>query len=172
MKKIFITLFALMAVMTVQAQTICGTWRTLQPIVENGANGSFTVQHLTYTFNPDGTFILFDEYTQATKPSQTMAREVASVIELKGSYSLVGDRLILNPNMETYETEVLNVSENGKVTNNAKIKANTKAKINSNEFKARFNKMQEKTVDVNDAMLDMKQDGKTISFVRLTTIKD
>ena len=146
-----------MAVMTVQAQ-ICGTWRT--------------VQHLTYTFNPDGTFTLFDEYTQATKPSQTMAREVAAVIELKGSYSLIGDKLILNPNMETYETEVLNVSENGKVTNNAKIKANTKAKINSNEFKARFNKMQEKTVDVNDAMLDMKQDGKTISFVRLTTIKD
>lgn len=160
-----------MAVMTVQAQ-ICGTWRTVQPIVENAANGGFTVQHLTYTFNPDGTFTLFDEYTQATKPSQTMAREVAAVIELKGSYSLIGDKLILNPNMETYETEVLNVSENGKVTNNAKIKANTKAKINSNEFKARFNKMQEKTVDVNDAMLDMKQDGKTISFVRLTTIKD
>lgn len=160
-----------MAVMTVQAQ-ICGTWRTVQPIVENAANGGFTVQHLTYTFNPDGTFTLFDEYTQATKPSQTMAREVAAVIELKGSYSLIGDKLILNPNMETYETEVLNVSENGKVTNNAKIKANTKAKINSNEFKARFNKMQEKTVDVSDAMLDMKQDGKTISFVRLTTIKD
>lgn len=171
MKKILISLFALMAVMTVQAQ-ICGTWRTVQPIVENAANGGFTVQHLTYTFNPDGTFTLFDEYTQATKPSQTMAREVAAVIELKGSYSLIGDKLILNPNMETYETEVLNVSENGKVTNNAKIKANTKAKINSNEFKARFNKMQEKTVDVNDAMLDMKQDGKTISFVRLTTIKD
>lgn len=171
MKKILISLFALMAVMTVQAQ-ICGTWRTIQPIVENAANGGFTVQHLTYTFNPDGTFTLFDEYTQATKPSQTMAREVAAVIELKGSYSLIGDKLILNPNMETYETEVLNVSENGKVTNNAKIKANTKAKINSNEFKARFNKMQEKTVDVSDAMLDMKQDGKTISFVRLTTIKD
>ena len=171
MKKIIISLFALMAVMTVQAQ-ICGTWRTVQPIVENAANGGYTAQHLTYTFNPDGTFTLFDEFTQATKPSQTMAREVASVIELKGSYSLIGDRLILNPNMETYETEVLNVSENGKVTNNAKIKANTKAKINSNEFKARFNKMQEKTVNVNGATLDMKQDGKTINFVRLTTIKD
>ena len=171
MKKILISLFALMSVMTVQAQ-ICGTWRTIQPIVENAANGGFTAQHLTYTFNPDGTFTLFDEYTLATRPSQTMAREVATVIELKGSYSLVGDKLILNPNMETYETEVLNVSENGKVTNNAKIKANTKAKINSNEFKARFNKMQEKTVSVDGAMLDMKQDGKTVNFVRLTTIKD
>ena len=52
MKKFLFSLFALMAVMTVQAQ-ICGTWRTVQPLVENGANGSFTVQHLTYTFNPD-----------------------------------------------------------------------------------------------------------------------
>ena len=161
-----------MAVMTVQAQSICGTWRTVQPIVENGANGSFTAQHLTYTFNPDGTFSLYDEFTQATKPSQTMAQEVAAVIQLKGSYTLVGNKLILNPNMETYETELLNVSENGRVTNNARVKANVRNKINSNDFKARFNKMQEKTVGVDKATLDMTQDGKTINFVRLTTIKD
>ena len=101
-----------------------------------------------------------------------MVQEVASVIELKGAYTLVGDRLILNPNMETYSTEVLNVSQNGKVTNNAKIKANTNAKINSKEFKARFNKMLDNTVNVNDATLDMKQDGKNLNFVRLTTIKE
>ena len=161
-----------MAVMTVQAQSICGTWRTVQPIVENGANGSFTAQHLTYTFNPDGTFSLYDEFTQATKPSQTMAQETAAVIELKGSYTLVGDRLILNPNMETYETEMLNVSENGRVTNNARVMANVRSKINSNDFKARFNKMQENTVKVDKATLDLTQEGKTINFVRLTTIKD
>ena len=170
MKKILVSLFALMAVMTVQAQ-ICGTWRTVQPIVDNGANGSFTAQHLTYTFNPDGTFTLYDEYTQATKPASTMVQEVASVIELKGAYTLVGDRLILNPNMETYSTEVLNVSQNGKVTNNAKIKSNTNAKINGKEFKARFNKMMDYTVNVDGATLDMKQNGKTLNFVRLTTIK-
>ena len=34
MKKILFTLIALMAAMAVQAQ-ICGTWRTVQPIVEN-----------------------------------------------------------------------------------------------------------------------------------------
>ena len=159
-----------MAVMTVQAQ-ICGTWRTVQPLVENGANGSFTVQHLTYTFNPDGTFSLYDEFTQATKPANTMAQEVASVIELKGSYSVNDDKLVLNPNMETYKTEVLNVSQNGKVTNNAKIKSNTNAKINGKEFKARFNKMMDYTVNVDGATLDMKQNGKTLNFVRLTTIK-
>ena len=172
MKKILFSLIALMAVMTVQAQSICGTWRTVQPIVENGANGSFTAQHLTYTFNPDGTFSLYDEFTQATKPSQTMAQETAAVIELKGSYTLVGDRLILNPNMETYETEMLNVSENGRVTNNARVMANVRSKINSNDFKARFNKMQENTVKVDKATLDLTQEGKTINFVRLTTIKD
>ena len=172
MKKFFITLFALMAVITVQAQTICGTWRTLQPIVENGANGSFTVQHLTYTFNPDGTFTLYDEFTQATKPAHTMAQEVASNIEVRGSYTLVGDKLILNPNMETYKTEVLNVSQNGKVTNNAKVKANSNAKMNSKEFKARFNKVQENTVKVGDAVLEMTQGGKSVNYMRLTTIKD
>ena len=172
MKKILFSLIAPMAVMTVQAQSICGTWRSVQPVVENGANGAFTAEHLTYTFNPDGTFSLYDEFTQATKPQQTMAREVAAVIQLKGSYSLIGDKLILNPNLDTYETEMLNVSENGRVTNNAKVKANVKAKINSKEFKARFNKMLEKKVSINKESLDMAQDGKTINFTRLTTIKD
>ena len=80
--------------------------------------------------------------------------------------------MILNPNLDTYETEMLNVSENGRVTNNAKVKANVKAKINSKEFKARFNKMLEKKVSINKESLDMAQDGKTINFTRLTTIKD
>lgn len=172
MKKILFSFIALMAVMSLQAQSICGTWRTVQPIVENGANGSFTAQHLTYTFSPDGTFTLFDEFTQATKPSQTMVEEVASVIELKGSYSVVGDKLMLNPNLETYSTELLNVSQNGRVTNDAKVKARTNAKINSNEFKARFNKFQERTVSVDGGMLVMTLDGKKIDFVRLVTIKD
>lgn len=170
MKKILFSLIALMAVMTVQAQTICGTWRTVQPIVENGANGSFTAEHLTYTFNPDGTFALYDELTQGSKPSKTMALEVASVIELRGSYSLVGDQLILNPNLETYNTEVVNVSQNGKVTNNAKVKANTNAKINSKEFKSRFNKVIKKTVKVG-SLLEMTENGRTESYVPLVMIK-
>ena len=170
MKKILFTLVALMAVMTVQAQSICGTWRTVQPIVENGANGTFTAQHLTYTFNPDGTFSLYDEFTQGSKPSQTMALEVASLIELRGSYTLVGDQLILNPNMETYNTEVLNVSQNGKVTNNAKVKANSNAKINSKEFKARFDKVIKKTVKVG-SMLEMTENGKTETYVPFVTLK-
>lgn len=172
MKKILLSFVALMAVMTLQAQSICGTWRSVQPIVENGANGAFTAEHLTYTFCPDGTFTLFDEFTQATKPSQTMLEEVASVIEVKGSYSLVGDKLILNPNLETYQTELLNVSQNGRVTNDAKVKARTNAKINSNEFKARFSKYLERTVNMDNGMLVMTQDGKKIDFVRLVTIKD
>ena len=41
MKKTLFTLIALMAVMTVQAQSICGTWRMLQPLVETAEDGSF-----------------------------------------------------------------------------------------------------------------------------------
>lgn len=171
MKKILFSLVALMAVMTVQAQSICGTWRTMQPIVENGNNGSFTAQHLTYTFNPDGTFALYDEFTQASKPSKTMEQEVASLIELRGSYTLVGDQLILNPNMETYDTEILNVSQNGRVTNNANVKAKTNAKINSNDFKARFEKIGKKTVNINNGMLEMKENGNTVTFMPFATIE-
>ena len=101
-----------------------------------------------------------------------MVEEVASVIELKGSYSLVDGKLMLNPNLDTYQTELLNVSQNGRVTNDAKVKARTNAKINSNEFKARFNKFQERTVSIDGGMLVMTQDGKKIDFVRLVTIKD
>ena len=39
MKKILFTLVALMAVMTVQAQSICGSWRSIEPIVETEEDG-------------------------------------------------------------------------------------------------------------------------------------
>ena len=56
MKKVLFSLVALMAVMTVQAQSICGTWRMMQPVVETSEDGSFETMTGTYTFNEDGTF--------------------------------------------------------------------------------------------------------------------
>ncbi len=41
MKKILFSLVALLLVMTVQAQSICATWRSMQPIVETAEDGSF-----------------------------------------------------------------------------------------------------------------------------------
>ena len=138
MKKTLFSLIALMSVMTVQAQSICATWRTMQPVVITDADGSFSAQNVTYTFYEDGTYSFADELTQATQPAKTMALEVATNIELKGTYKLEGDQLTLTPNMDTYKTELLNISMNGHVTDDANIKAQVTQMLNSDEFKSQF----------------------------------
>ena len=97
MKKILFTLVALMAVMTVQAQSICATWRSMEPIVETAEDGSLEIQNLTYTFYEDGTFSFVDEITESSEPAPTMAIEIATSIEIKGNYTLEGDKLTLTP---------------------------------------------------------------------------
>ena len=70
----------------------------MQPVVITDADGSFSAQNVTYTFYEDGTYSFADELTQATQPAKTMALEVATNIELKGTYKLEGDQLTLTPN--------------------------------------------------------------------------
>jgi hypothetical protein len=172
MKKILFSLIALMSVMTVQAQSICATWRTMQPVVISDADGSFSAQNVTYTFYEDGTYSFADELTQATQPAKTMALEVATNIELKGTYKLEGDQLTLTPNMDTYKTELLNISMNGHVTDDANIKAQVTQMLNSDEFKSQFAEVQTNTVKVGDSMLEMKVGDQTLTFVRFATIRN
>jgi hypothetical protein len=172
MKKILFSLIALMSVMTVQAQSICATWRTMQPVVISDADGSFSAQNVTYTFYEDGTFSFADELTQATQPAKTMALEVATNIELKGTYKLEGDQLTLTPNMDTYKTELLNISMNGHVTDDANVKAQITQMLNSDEFKSQFAEVQTNTVKVGDSMLEMKVGDQTLTFVRFATIRN
>ncbi len=172
MKKILFSLIALMSVMTVQAQSICATWRTMQPVVITDDDGSFSAQNVTYTFYEDGTYSFADELTQATQPAKTMALEVATNIELKGTYKLEGDQLTLTPNMDTYKTELLNISMNGHVTDDANIKAQVTQMLNSDEFKSQFAEVQTNTVKVGDSMLEMKVGDQTLTFVRFATIRN
>jgi hypothetical protein len=172
MKKILFSLIALMSVMTVQAQSICATWRTMQPVVISDADGSFSAQNVTYTFYEDGTFSFADELTQATQPAKTMALEVATNIELKGTYKLEGDQLTLTPNMDTYKTELLNISMNGHVTDDANVKSQITQMLNSDEFKSQFAEVQTNTVKVGDSMLEMKVGDQTLTFVRFATIRN
>ena len=172
MKKFLFSLVALMAVMTVQAQSICGTWRSMQPVVETDEDGSFTAQTLTYTFNEDGTYSLVDELTLSTEPSQTMAMEIATTIEVKGAYVLEGDNLTLTPDINTYKTELLSLSMNGQVTNNPMVKSNVKGLINSSEFKSQFAEPETNTVKVSDEMLEMSNGDQTINFMIFATIKN
>ena len=172
MKKVLFSLIALMSVMTVQAQTLCATWRTMQPVVISDADGSFSAQNVTYTFYEDGTYSFADELTQATQPAKTMALEVATIIELKGTYKLEGDQLTLTPNMDTYKTELLNISMNGHVTDDANVKTQITQMLNSDEFKSQFAEVQTNTVKVGDSMLEMKVGDQTLTFVRFATIRN
>lgn len=172
MKKILFSLIALMTVMTVQAQSICATWRSVQPVVETAEDGSLSVQNLTYTFNEDGTYHFVDELTESSEPAPTMALEIAMSIEIKGTYTLEGDKLTLTPNLDTYKAELLSISMNGQVTNNPMVTSQIKQMLNSADFKAQFGEKEEDTVKVGDASLEMTNDGKTLTFTRFATIKN
>lgn len=161
-----------MAVMTVQAQSICGTWRMLQPLVETAEDGSYETMTGTYTFNEDGTFSYALELTEATEPAPTMALEIATLIELKGSYALEGDKLTLTPNMDTYKAEILSLSMNGKVTDNPMVTNQVKGMLNSADFKAQFASVETNTVKVSDTSLEMNDGEHTLNFMRFATINN
>lgn len=161
-----------MAVMTVQAQSICATWRSMQPVVETDEDGSFTAQNLTYTFSEDGSYYYVNEYTLSTKPSQTMALEIATTIELRGTYTLEGDKLTLTPNMDTFSAELLSTSVNGKVTEDANVKNYVNSMITSDAVKSQFAEVQHFTFTVNDTMLQMNDGEETISYMRFATIQN
>ena len=172
MKKILFSLIALMAVMTVQAQSICGTWRMMQPVVETSEDGSFEAMTGTYTFNEDGTFHYALEMTEASEPAPTMAIEIATSISIKGTYTLEGDKLSMTPNMDTYKFELLSISQNGQVTSNPMVKAQVKSMFNSAEFKEQFAAAEECTVKVGDSMLEMNDGEKTYNYTRFATVQN
>ena len=172
MKKILFSLVALMAVMTVQAQSICGTWRMMQPVVETSEDGSFSAMTATYTFNEDGNFNYALEITEASEPAPTMAIEVATIIEMNGTYTLEGDQLALTPNADTYKAEIINVTMNGKVTDNPMVKSQINGMINSPEFKSQFTKPETNTVKVGDSMLEMNDGEHTLNLARISTINN
>lgn len=172
MKKVLFSLIALMAVMTVQAQSICSTWRSMQPVVETDDDGSFTVQHFTYTFYDNGTYSLVDEVTIASEPAKTMALEVATNVSVKGTYTLNDNKLTLTPDKNSYKTELISISKNGRVVNDSKVKTNVNAKVNSNDFKSKFLGVESATVRIGEYSLDMTKNGKTANYVRMATIKE
>ena len=172
MKKFLFSLIALMSVMTVQAQSICATWRTMQPIVETAEDGSMTIQNVLFTFNEDGTYLYVDEFTMSSEPAPTMALEVATSIEMKGTYTLEGDQLTLTPDIKTYKAEILSISMNGKVADNPMVSGRIKSMLNSEEFKAQFNSVETNTIKVSDSTLEMKDGEQTWMFTRFAAINN
>ena len=172
MKKVLFSLIILMSVMTVQAQSICTSWRSVQPIVETGEDGSMTIQNVLFTFNEDGTYLYVDEFTMSSEPAPTMALEVATSIEMKGTYTLEGDLLTLTPDIKTYKAEILSISMNGKVADNPMVSGRIKSMLNSEEFKAQFDTVETNTIKVSDSSLEMKDGEQTWMFTRFAAINN
>ncbi|MBR5674051.1 MAG: hypothetical protein IKW97_06580 [Muribaculaceae bacterium] len=177
MKKVLFSLVALMAVMTVQAQSVCGSWQSMQPEVNNGNNGTYSTFTDTYTFNEDGTFASAADITYSTKPSQTKEREVALVANVKGTYTQEGNKLVLKVDFNTLTLELISISENGKVINAPELKAGFNDVFNNDETKTKAakgfkNDTYTVKLDANGSMLELTDaKGNTEKLIRIVTIK-
>ena len=171
MKKVLFSLVALLAVMTVQAQSLCGSWRIMQPIVETEEEGTVLLQNIMYTFNEDGTYTCTDEFTVSTEPAPTMALEVATNIEIKGTYTLEGNKLTMTPDVNTYKAELLSISMNGQVTDNPMVKSNIMSMLNDNDIKAQFCEVENYTVNVGESLLEMNDGETATNYARISTMK-
>ena len=175
MKKIMFSLIALMAVMTVQAQSICGSWQSMKPEVKDTEQGK-TLISTNYTFNEDGTFastadISFSD--SKTKKDKDMGFSLkASVI---GVYTLKGNKLTLCFNASSLKMDDFRLYVDGEVVEDSEFLKMVKDRL-SNEAKA---KIAEELTDshytikfsANGSMLEMtdKKDGKIERLMRMTT---
>ena len=159
-----------MAVMAVQAQSICGTWRTMQPVVNTEEDVSLSFNY-TFTFNEDDTFNTVVEMTVSMELEPTKALEIACSMDESGTYTLDGDQLTCTPNLDTNKVEVLSVSMNGEVIEDPSVIKNLESVLNGPSFKVDFFSMTS-TVKVTDQMIEVIQDGKTMQLMRLSTIKN
>ena len=177
MKKVLFSLVALLAVMTVQAQSVCGSWQSIQPEVKNGNNGTYSTFTDTYTFNEDGTFAAAADITYSTKPSQTKEREVALVANIKGTYTQEGNKLMLKVDFNSLKLELISISENGKVVDAPELKAGINDAFNNEETKSKAakgfkNDTYTVKLSADGSMLELTDaKGNAENLIRIATLK-
>ena len=161
MKRIIILLFAIMACITIQAQSICGTWRTVQ------ASG-YDSMRITYTFKEDGTCHFSVEANKKEKLLSAQEIEIVSKHEIKGTYSLEGDQLTFTPNAETYKADVISITIDGKRSFDPNIKSRIKELVNRPELKAHFVNVDTFTViELSDTKLMIKDGEEIQEYARI-----
>ncbi len=131
MKRIIILFFAIMACITIQAQSICGTWRTVK------ASG-YDSMRITYTFKEDGTGLFSVEADKKEKLLSAQEIEIVSKHEIKGTYTLDGDQLTFTPNVDTYTADVTSITIDGKRSFDPNIESRIRELVNSPVLKAHF----------------------------------
>lgn len=161
--------------MTVQAQSVCGSWQSMQPEVKNDDVGYIMVSYIN-TYNEDGTFISDCDVTQSSKPAQTKEMEAALTGSITGTYTLKGDKMEMYYNVNTLKVELVSLSENGKVLDDPFILTRINEKI-SKEAKAKVaesfnNESYTYKITANGSMLELTdKDGKTERLMRIADIK-
>ncbi len=175
MKKFLCLFIALMAVMAVQAQSICGSWQSMQPKVKNLDDGTHSTITDVYTFNEDGTFVNACDITYSTQPSRTMEREVALSSSVSGTYKLEGEKLVLKFNMKTFKLDVTSISENGKVIDKPEAISLFNGAFNNSDTKKKIaNELKNEafTVKMTGSMLELTDpNGETMRLMRIPAIK-
>lgn len=177
MKKFVFTFIALMAVMTVQAQSICGSWQSMQPEVKD-LNESYLLLNYIYTFNDDGTFSSVADITYSTKPEQTKEMEMAMSGNVVGTYTLKDNKLTMRFKSNSLQLDVISLSMNGKVVDDPDLLSKIKERIGTvaRTKAAESFKDDVYTVkfDSNGSMLELtdKKGSKTERYMRITTLKN
>ena len=178
MKKLFFSLVALLAVMTMQAQSICGSWQSMKPVVQDHDDGYFMLSYI-YTFHEDGTFVTDIDLTISSKPEQTKEREIALSGNLLGTYTLKGNKLTMYFNANSFNLDVISVSQNGVVLDLPEgMKPSIKEKINREAKAKAAEAFTEETYTVkftaNGSMLELTdaKKGETERLMRMATLKE
>ena len=161
MKRIIILFFAIMACITIQAQSICGTWRTVQ------ASG-YDSMRITYTFKEDGTGLFSVEADKKEKLLSAQEIEIVSKHEIKGTYTLDGDQLTFTPNVDTYKADVISITIDGKRSFDPNIKSRIRELVNSPVLKAHFVNVDTLTViELTDTKLVIKDGEEIQEYARI-----
>ncbi len=177
MKKFIFSIIALMAVMTVQAQSICGSWQSMQPEVKN-LDDCYLMLNYIYTFNDDGTFSSVADITFSTKPEQTKEMEMALSGNVIGTYTLKGNKLTMYFNSNSLNLDVISLSMNGKVIDDRDLLSKITERI-AKEARLKAAESFKDDVytvkfDSNGSMLELtdKKETKTERYMRITTLKN
>ena len=150
-----------MACITIQAQSICGTWRTVQ------ASG-YDCMRITYTFKEDGTGLFSVEADKKEKLLSAQEIEIVSKHEIKGTYTLDGDQLTFTPNVDTYTADVTSITIDGKRSFDPNIKSRIRELVNSPVLKAHFVNVDTFTViELSDTKLVIKDGEEILEYARI-----
>ena len=149
-----------MACITIQAQSICGTWRTVQ------ASG-YDSMRITYTFKEDGTGLFSVEADKKEKLLSAQEIEIVSKHEIKGTYTLDGDQLTFTPNVDTYTADT-SITIDGKRSFDPNIKSRIRELVNSPVLKAHFVNVDTFTViELSDTKLVIKDGEEILEYARI-----